>query len=236
MAHFFRDFNARIAESVKMLAEDFESGPLFERRYCNQALPESGDIEDYFFYIALQPVTSGLCARVSEYPGHSFFSDAAAGIEREYKYFSYGEYHKAKLKDPNVPKHLFWKTHKLSFKRIGYNSLKDKEYKKLMHEKLEKNRLKAIEKLVDERPKLRFMTKSELRKVRPGSRPKSTKKGGRRPLVLSKCPVARKIYLDWYFSIVSEFKEVSRKYREGDFTINFPPGTFRPPGIAISIQ
>ena len=234
MAHFFRDFNARVAESVKLLSESFESGPLFERRYCNQVLPEAGDIEDYFFYIALQPVTSGLCARVSEYPCHSFFNDAASEIEREYKYFSYGEYYKAKLKDPGTKKHKFWRKHTLRFQRLpNYKNLKRAEYKKLMHEKLEERRVVAIEKLTQEREKLRFMTKSELRKVKPGSRPKNTKKGGRRPLVLAKCPIARKIYLDWYFSVVNEFKEVSKKYRAGDFTINFPPGTFRPPGIAI---
>ena len=74
MALFYRDFNARIAESVKLLVPEFESGPLFERRYASQAVPEKDDIEDYFFYLALQPVSSGLCARVSEYPGRSLFS------------------------------------------------------------------------------------------------------------------------------------------------------------------
>ena len=227
MAHFFRDFNARIAESVKLLTDSFEGGPLFERRYCNQVLPEYGDIEDYFFYIALQPVTSGLCAKISEYPGRSFFNDAVSEISREYKYFSYGDYYKSRLKEPTVKRHKFWMKHTLSFQRLpNYKKLKRVAFKKLMHEKLEQRRIEAIQKLTFEKDDLRFMTKSELRKVRPGTRPMITKKGGRRPLVLAKCPIVRKIYLDWYFRVVSEFKEVSKKYRAGDFQVNFPPGNF----------
>ena len=60
-----------------------------------------------------------------------------------------------------------------------------------------------------------------------------SKKGTRRPLVLTKDPEARETYLKWYFKVVEAFKEACAKYRFGDFTILFPPGTYRPPGLAI---
>ena len=119
--------------------------------------------------------------------------------------------------------------------RDRYKELPDKQYKNLMHQKLEKRRVEVIEKLVEKKPNLRFMTKGELRKVRPGSRPKKSKKGSRRPLVLSKCRRARKVYLDWYFDKVRQFKEACEKYRKGDFSVVFPLGTYRPPGIAVLI-
>ncbi len=85
---FFKDFNARIAEAVRRLVPGFEGGPLFERRYTPQILADEETVENKFFYTWLQPVTTELCARVSEYPAKCHFSDAVRGIERDYKYLA----------------------------------------------------------------------------------------------------------------------------------------------------
>lgn len=64
-AAFYRDLNARTAEAVRKEVPEFLGGPLFKRRYCEQALPTELDLEHYFFYCALQPVKSALCPRIS---------------------------------------------------------------------------------------------------------------------------------------------------------------------------
>ena len=62
-AAFFRDFNARIAEAVREFVPAFLGGPLMERRFTAQFLPLDCDVEQYFFYCALQAVKSGLAQR-----------------------------------------------------------------------------------------------------------------------------------------------------------------------------
>ncbi len=83
-----------------------------------------------------------------------------------------------------------------------------------------------------------FLTKAELKKVKPGSFPKHTKKSDRhdkRPLVLTRCPIAKQAFLDWYFSIYHAHKEACKRYRAGEFGVEFPPRTYRPPGVAIAV-
>ncbi len=228
-ASFFRDFNARVAESVRLLVDEFDSGHLFQRRYSIQAIPDFTSVEDRFFYCALQPVSHGLCSKISEYPGYNFFNDAVRGIERSYKYFAYGEYNQAKKKNPKVARKDYWREHKLSFKRLPqYEDLSQEEYADMMHKKLEERRLKILEE-----SEAKFRTKSELKRVKPGSLPKKTKKGTRRPLVLTNDMSVYREYLEWYFDKVEKFREACEKYRLGDFTVIFPPGMYRPPGLAI---
>ena len=51
---------------VKKYVRSFGEGPVFQRRYSEQAIPLESDLEDRFFYCALQPVQAGLCKKISE--------------------------------------------------------------------------------------------------------------------------------------------------------------------------
>ena len=231
-SQFYRDFNARIAESVRIYVDDFTEGPLFKRRYSSQALPLNVDIENYFFYCALQAVSSGLCQKISDYPGYNFFNDAVRGVNRKYKYFMHAEYGDAKRNNSKVSKKDFWSEHTLKFSRLpGHEELSQREYIKLMHNKLEERRLTALKKL----EKRGYLTKDTLKKVKPGSLPASTKKGGRRPIVLTCCKKAWKNYISFYFSVVERFKNASEKFRNGDLTVEFPKGTYKPHGMTMVV-
>ena len=78
-----------------------------------------------------------------------------------------------------------------------------------------------------------FLGQEKLLNVIPGSYPVQTKKGGIRPLVLSVCMEAKKQVLDWYFAIVQQYKDVVKLYRK-NIEVEFPKGTFRPPGICFT--
>ena len=102
-----------------------------------------------------------------------------------------------------------------------------------MLKKREERRLK----LVKERKAkgLGFLTREQLLATVPGTKPKKTKKSTRdskRPLVLTKCPEARKQFLDWYFSIFEAYKAAVKRYRAGQLDVVFPTGTYRPPVFA----
>ncbi len=124
--------------------------------------------------------------------------------------------------------------HVLEFKRLrGYEHLPQRDYKRLMLKKPEERRLE----LVRERKAkgLGFLPREILLKTVPGSRPKKTKKSKRdskRPLVLTQCPEAKKLFLKWYFSIYEAYKVAVKLYRLGKLDVKFPAGTYRPPIFA----
>ena len=104
-----------------------------------------------------------------------------------------------------------------------------------MLEKLEEKRLKIVKEF--KKKGHVFMTKAKLKSVSPLSFAKNPKKSSRftkRPLVLTKCSEARKAFLEWYFSIYYQYKEACRKYLAGVVDVEFPIGTYRPPGLCCS--
>lgn len=230
-APFYRDFNARKAEAVRAVVPNFPGGPLFQGRYREQAVPLPEDIEDRFFYCALQPIQAGLCQRLSEYPGYNSFYDAICGIKRKFKVVDWAAYNATKRYKPNVKVSDFTTTYRLSYDRLpGYEHLSQKDYRLLMLRKLEARRIKIINEL--KAAGHRFLTQKELRAVTPGTPAKNPKRSNRhdfRPLVLTCCKIAKQNFLNWYFSIYEQYKTAAKNYFAGNMTYPFPPGTFRPP-------
>jgi len=234
-ATFYRDYNARMAESARRHIDQFEGGTLLERRYSEQALPLDEDIEERFFYAALQPVAAGLCEKIGDYPSYNSFDDAVSERVRHFKLVDWATYNEAKRngKRPKISDHT--KTYSLKFSRLpGYENLSSASYKKLMYQKLEARRLDIVRAYKAKGHS--FMTKHELRKTMTGSRPKNIKKSNRnsrRPLVLTSCINARKQFHDWYFAIYNSYKQAVKMYLSGDYSTVFPPGTYKPPGPLI---
>lgn len=232
-SEFFRDFNARVAQAVRYCVPNYLGGPLFERRFTPQILILDEDVENYFFYCALQAVSSGLCKNTSDYQEYNSFHDASCGITRKFKLLSYGKYNAAKRSNPNANIKDFEEEYLLKYERLpGFEALSAKKYKQRLLHTLELRRQEIIKDRTAR--KKGFLGKENLRKVIPGSYPLNTKKGGIRPLVLSVCQEAKKQYLSWYFGVVSDFKSAVLQYRSGLLDVEFPPGTFRPPGMCIN--
>jgi len=225
---FHRDLNCSIAKSVMKHAVGYPGGRLWARRYSNEFLPDAEDIEEYFFYVALQPVHDGLVDRLSEYPGYNFFNDAINGITRKFKIVRWKEYNDALRWDPNVKISSFTDIFELSYKRLpGYENLTQAEYRKVMLKKLEVKRKEAIAKR--NKP---CMGAERLKQQIPGTpakNPKKSKRYDHRPRILCVCPKRRRTANAWYFNLQFDFKEASAKYRSGDLETKFPPGTFKPP-------
>lgn len=235
-AYFYRDLNARAAEAVRFLVPQFPGGPLLERRYSEQAVPlTQEDIEEEFFYCALQPVHSGLCERISEYPGYNSFHDAICGIKRTVSFINWADFNAQRCHNHQVKLKDFVVKYELAYNRIpGYEHLSQKEYKELMLSKLEKRRVEIVSALKAQGH--RFMTNEELLAVIPGTtarNPKKSKRNSPRPLVLTRCVQARKSFLEKYFSILVAYKKAIVRFFAGELSVEFPPGTYRPPGLLI---
>ena len=236
-ALFMRDFNARIAEAVKALVPEYPGGPVFERRYSEQALPLSCDIEDKVSYCALQAVAAGLCKSIDEYPGYNSFNDASAEVEREYEVISWSQYRSAKRANPNVPIKNYTEAFKLKFSRIPeLDELTEEQYQDYLRSRVELDREELVKEHYAE-GRVAFKSRRELMQVQASSKASKPKKSGRhdaRPLVLTKCMEAKREFLEWYFSIYERYKQAVEEYFQGDFSTDFPIGTYRPPGVLIA--
>lgn len=228
---FMWDHNSVVAKLVGGLAEGHLGGKVFDRRYSCEIVPvDKEDIEDKFFYIALQSIQDGLVQKISDYPGYNCFHDAAWQRNKEFKTIDWRAYRKANRRKKKVPIKNFETIHTLKYKRIpGYEHLNQKEYAQHMSKKLEERRSKIVNQRLAEGKG--FAGREALKKVCPGSRPHNSTKSERfshRPRVLSVCPLRRKHWLEFYFDCYYKFKEASIQYRSGVLDTVFPPGMFRP--------
>lgn len=230
-ALFMRDLNAQIARLCKRLVPEVGRGKFWERRYANQELPRYEDVEEYFFYCALQAVNAGLAEHPKDYPGYNSFEDAINGVSREFVHTDWTKYQNARRFNPKVDISRYQTTYRLTFSRLpGYEHLSQSEYRALMLKKLEERRLAIVE----ERRKSGkgFARPETLRKIKPGDCPRTTKTSTRtshRPLVLCGCPETRRLRIEGYFSLMGCYREASARYLRGDLQVRFPPGTYRPP-------
>jgi REP element-mobilizing transposase RayT len=227
---YMRDLNSHITRAVKRHVDTYPGGSLQARRYSNEFLPDPDDTENWFYYTVLQPVKDGLVERISDYPGYNCFHDAVWGIKRTYKLVDWAAYNEARRWHKHVPIKDFIVTHTLEYTRLpGYEHLTQKEYALLMHERLEERRQAIVAARRAEGKG--FVGPEALKKIRPGSLPRTTKTSTRnshRPRILSICPKRRRAALAWYFTIYFDYKVASEAYRQGKANTKFPPGTYKP--------
>jgi hypothetical protein len=231
-AAFFQDFNARCAEGLRYYVPEYEGGPVFAREYSTEALPSDASVEKYFFYCALNAVSAGLVEYPEQYPAYNSFWDAINERVKLVRVFNRAKYNEARRSNPKVRKKDFYSEYLLKFQRLpGYEHLSSKEYKKLMLKKLEEHRQTIVASLLAKGH--RFPPPLVLFEAVPGSSPKNTKTSKRydyRPLVLSPDLHEKRVFKDWYFpSRYEPYKIASYLYRNGDDTVVFPPGTYKPP-------
>lgn len=233
-AKFTKDFNARFTGIFLSTVKNFRGGKVWARPYRPQALPNREDVEEWFFYCALNPVSSGLVERIGEYTSYNSFVDSVSGRVREFTYVDWTEYNNRRRTNPRVEISEYTYKHELRFDRLpGYEDTTAEEYKKGMFAKLEERRQKIV--LERKRENKGFAGVAVIRGTKAGSYPKTTKRSTRetpRPLVLTLCAETKRRYLEWYFGIVDAYKKCSKSYREGNLAVEFPPGTYRPPLLA----
>ena len=233
-ARFLQAFDSMVAKLVNLMVPNFAGGKLWARPARCQLLPEAADIEHWVIYCALNPVSSGLTQKYTAYGTFNSFSMAIAGKTQEYKIVDWTAYNNARRTNEKVKPKDYTEKFILTFSRVpGYDHLSHKQYMVMMEKKAEKRRCEIVE---ERRTAGRgFAGRDVLQKAKPGALPHSTKKGGRRtkrPLILTLSAEARKIHLDIYFRRLKAYALASEAFRDGALTVQFPPGTYRPPLFA----
>lgn len=230
-AEFLRALNSMIARLTILLAPGHDGGKVWARRARSQFLLNSEDLENWFFYSALNAVSSGLARRISDDAQYNSFSDAISGRVRSFKVVNWEDYNNRIRFNPKLTIEECTETYELRFERLpGYEELSHKQYQSMMLGKLEERRQRIIKERTD--AGLGFATTEQLRATKPGSKPRTTKTSTRyspRPLCLTLCKESKERFLSWYFDLLARFRAASEKFRRGDLMVEFPPGTYRPP-------
>ena len=116
-ASFMRDFNSQIARLTKRLVSEVGKGKFWEKRYSEQELARNEDIEEYFFYCALQAVSTELADHPDKYNQYNSFQDAVSGVEREYLVTNWTKYSNARRWNCNVDINKYQTSYKPRYTR-----------------------------------------------------------------------------------------------------------------------
>jgi REP element-mobilizing transposase RayT len=235
-ALFMRDFNSAVARLVGRHVSAHGRRSVWARRYSYQVLLRNEDIFHWFYYVALNPVSSGIVKSIRRYPSYNSFSDAAAGRSNSYRWIDWSKYLMKRRHEPGAKPETFSKEYPLILSRLpGYESLSPEAYRYAMHKELNARENSLLQER--RRKHSGFLGEKKLKGQASGSSPRTTKTSARysfRPLVLTLCAKTKKRFLELYFSICKAFKEASAAFRSGDSTALFPAGTYPPPRLALA--
>jgi REP element-mobilizing transposase RayT len=229
-AAFMRDFNSATARIIGRYVSEHGRRSVWARRYSKEELPRDEDLMHWFFYLALNPVSSGLLPSINAYPSYNSFFDAIEGRVRTFRWIDWSKYLLKKRHNPNVTPDDFAKEYELSYTRLpNLKELSEAEYKSELLGRLEER----THDLVKERREngKGFLGLKLLKRQRPGARPKNTKISHRysfRPLVLTLCRETRSRVLEAYFAILDKYKKASKAFRSGELSADFPRGCYSP--------
>lgn len=232
---FMAYLNGQIAVNVnRFLGREHQ---LWARRYsAAQVLDENAEIERLIYMLA-NPQNAGLVQSIDEWPGLS----SAAFFFKKHKdpflHFDRTAWHK-NGHPPNIAP--FLSTMKLEHALLPCLArLSPRAVKRKLRKLLE--RTAQTVSIINEKPatKSEATESSTLRPVRfrirpvlPTERPISVRKPKlkrkQQPLCHTTNPSLRDRYRDGYRTFRAIYADCSRAYRNGDVTIEFPPGSFAP--------
>ena len=224
---FMQSFNKVFNNIAKRHIEDFPGGPLWSKRYSSQSLVRKEDRLHWFFYSALNPISSGLVDNIKDFNSYNGFFDAMNLRTREFKLVDWCKYHNNKRHNKNLKPSDCTKTYELKYSKLeGYENLSDAEYKDFIYKEYKQRSALLVE---DMKAKgVKFMGKKKLEKLEPGSTPLESKKSETCPLILTLCKETRAKFMEWYRDISEKFKIASQRYLKGEYGVEFPMGTFKP--------
>ena len=233
-APFMRDFNSAVARLVGRYIGEHGRRSVWARRYSYQILPTPEDVKHWFFYVGLNPVSSGLVTRIEDYPSFNSFPDAVSGNNREYEWLDWNAYFKSRRHNRHVSESEFIRKYTLRFSRLSdSHQLAQQDYQVALTKELESRRRE----LVAQRKTAgkTFLGARRLKQQNLGSKPYATKTSSRysfRPIVLSLCAIVKRATLDIYFGVLSAFQQASSRFTAclSDH-LPFPSGTYPPPHV-----
>lgn len=227
---FLRAFNGLIPKLTAAYVSSFIDGKLWAKRARCQSVPNPEDVLNTFLYVVQNPVSSGLAMKYQELPIYSSFPDAIRGKSKTFQIVDWSNFKNKRRHNKSLKPKDCAKDYQIHYSRLpGCEGLSKSEYERVLRDKMEERRQRIISERKEKGQG--FAGAENIAKIKPGSLPRSTKTAERytkRPLVLTVCLETKRIFLEMYFAIVSAYREASRRYLSGDYSVQFPPGTHKP--------
>ncbi len=228
LMHFKQLFHRLLAEEINRLYK--REGPIFSSRAHTVPCLDDISVEQQFFYALTNPVKDGLVDKMSKWKGFSSYQYHALGRDQLYTYFDRAAWRKA---GRVRPLHSYSKSIRVKFspvpalehlshgQRQSYIRKRVREMEKIFREKRSAEGKKA-------------MSDARMAKINPQHRPDTDKKRGRLPVCHAACPVLAQKFMESLKIFYASYSQASIRYRSGFFQAEFPPGSFRPPLIALT--
>ncbi|MCC6932545.1 MAG: hypothetical protein IT292_04735 [Deltaproteobacteria bacterium] len=227
---FEKAFNRIFANVLKRHVKGYSSGPVWARRYRSQALLTPSDVLNYFFYVALNPISSGIVSSIDNYSCFNSYYMSLTGETMTFELVDWRDYNNRKRCNKTLKPKDCIKKYTLKFSRLPEH---ENDTQEIYQKFLEDERITRSKILIRNRIKSGkgFLGTKKYRKQIPGSLPRHTKiskRDSHYPLALSADKVALAKYYAAYYEIRHRYKVASKLFRQGNLSVIFPPGTYRP--------
>ena len=228
--HLLRDAHSLIARELNRLLG--RENHVYGERYRAEPCLDDASAEQQLVYAMANAVKDGQVARVADSPFFSTYRHLAFGEPLRFWYIDRTAWwRKGGPRRGNRPKdHLKWV--ELSLAPLpGWRALtvhqRRTRFRKLVREAEE---IAAKER---EAEGCSVVGVPALRRVDPHDRPRNPKRTGRQPLCHAADPTARRAFAREWREFLKAYRAASIAFRSGDFTVEFPDGSFRPPLVTM---
>jgi len=205
---------------------------VFGERYRVEECADDAAAERKLVYAMVNAVKDGQVERVADSPFFSTYRHLAFGDPLKFWYFDRTAWQKQGGARPgNREKdHIEWVEFALAPLPSWRAMTVHQRRTRFRHLVREAERIAAEERAAEGRA---VVGEPALRRLDPRCRPKNPKKSGRQPLCHASDPAARREYRREWREFLKSYRAASIAYRRGDFSVEFPDGSFRPPLVTM---
>ena len=215
---FMADVNREIAKRLNRYLK--REGDLWARRYSDQIVLEDSDQLKALAYVNTNAVHHGLVENPEDWPGLSSYNCQ----NKKFPFLNYTAYHLAKMRDPKVRKEDYTSFHEIEITELPcFASNTEKEIEALKSKEITE-RLEEIW----EKNKNGYLGVKRILSQTLGEKPSKVKKSPK-PAFYSKCGLAILRENKAYKLLVESYRTASEKFRLGNYDVEFPQFTFKPP-------
>jgi hypothetical protein len=199
-------------------------GGFFPRRASAEPILDEDALLARVLYVLMNPVASDLVEQVLEWPGLSSAPELLRNTKRAYRIFRRRAWHLA-----GRPKNKKKFIREVEFKHAVLPTFAkvtpEERAAKLSELVSAKEREHATRRASDGKG---VLGRNRVLAANWFDRPVQTDRSPR-PLCHASTPEARYSYRDHYRNFVADYRAASKRYRDGDYAVEFPPGSFPPP-------
>ena len=201
-------------------------GSIWSRRYDDLIAVEGADAIDAIIYVTLNCVRHGLTFHPKDWPGLNCYEQLRDGKPRTFTFINYSAYSKAKLRIPKVRLEDFASEHQLILTPLPSLGVETIEEQWNIIAPFLQSRLAELRK--EKKLSARAFRNTDYKKQNPFSKPREVSHSNR-PVCFTKSLSAKIIFKEFYRSLLVGYREISKRFRAGDYSLIFPPHTLKPP-------